>query len=119
MTTLLAIMAVAGEGAQGGGEGGGAFGMFLPLILIFLIMWLLIFRPQAKKQKKHQQMLREVKKGDKVLTAGGIYGSVTGFKDNESVVVLKIAEGCKIELLKSSIAQNITAEERQQTTGKK
>ncbi len=118
MTTLLTIMAVAGGGAQSG-EGGGAFSMFLPLILIFLIMWLLIFRPQAKKQKKHQQMLREVRKGDKVLTAGGIYGTISGFKDNESIVVLKIAEGCKIEMLKSSIAQNFTAEERQQTTGRK
>ena len=119
MYAILNIIAAAGS-PQSGEQGGSALGMFLPLIIIFLIMWLLIFRPQAKKQKKHQQMLQAVKKGDKILTAGGIYGTVNGFKENETIIVLKIDEGCKIDLLKSSIAQNITAEERNKASqGKK
>lgn len=119
MYTIMNILATAGS-AQQGEEGGSALGMFLPLIIIFLIMWLLIFRPQAKKQKKHQQMLQMVRKGDKILTAGGIYGTVNGFKENESIVILKIDDGCKIDLLKSSIAQNMSAEERNRATqGKK
>ncbi|MDZ7722448.1 MAG: preprotein translocase subunit YajC [candidate division KSB1 bacterium] len=118
MYAILNIIAAAGSTQSG--EGGSALGMFLPLIIIFLIMWLLIFRPQAKKQKKHQQMLQAVKKGDKILTAGGIYGTVNGFKENESIIILKVDDGCKVDLLKSSIAQNITAEERNKAAqGKK
>ncbi len=110
MHATLAILAQ--QGGAPSGQGGGAFGMFLPLILIFLIMWLLIFRPQAKKQKQHQQMVSNVQKGDKVLTVGGMYGTIAGFKENDSVVVLKIDDNVKIDFLKSSIAQNMTAESR-------
>ncbi|MBN1466541.1 preprotein translocase subunit YajC [candidate division KSB1 bacterium] len=96
------------------GQGGNPLTMFMPLILIFLIMWLLIFRPQARKQKQHQMMVQQVQSGDRVLTVGGFYGVVRGFK-NDKVVILEIDKNVKIELLKSSIAQNLTAEERMPT----
>jgi len=111
MTVLLSIFAMTG-GATGGEQTGNPIGMFLPLILIFVIMWLLIFRPQARKQKQHQQMIQQVQTGDRILTVGGMYGTVKGFKKDDKVVIVEIDNNVKIEFLKSSIAQNLTAEER-------
>jgi preprotein translocase subunit YajC len=118
MHFLLSIFASAG-GSPTGGPSANPLGMFLPLIMIFVVMWLLIFRPQARKQKMHQQMITQTQSGDRVLTVGGIYGTVKGFKKDNTVVVLEISDNCKIELLRSSIAQNLSAEERVQTVSKK
>lgn len=62
----------------GGGEGGagGALGAVMPLILMFVIFYFLLIRPQQKKQKQHREMLSNLKKGDKVLTGGGLYGRI-------------------------------------------
>ncbi|MBN1561451.1 preprotein translocase subunit YajC [candidate division KSB1 bacterium] len=110
MYFLLSVLAMTGPS---GGQGtGNPLGMFMPLILIFLIMWLLIFRPQARKQKQHQRMVQDVQPGDRVLTIGGMYGVVKGFKNEDKVIILEIDKNVKIEFLKSSIAQNLTAEER-------
>ncbi len=117
MHSLAFIFAMTGSAS--GQEQASPFTMFLPLILIFLIMWLLIFRPQARKQKMHQQMLSNVQVGDKILTIGGIYGTVKGLKKDDKVVVLEIAKDTKLEMLKSSIAQNFSAEERSQVARKK
>ena len=116
MHVLLSVFAMAGSPQQGGE--GNLIGMFMPLILIFLIMWMLIFRPQAKKQKMHQQMIAETQTGDRVLTVGGIYGTVKGFKKENQIVILEIADNCKVELLRSSIAQNLSAEERNRPVAK-
>lgn len=118
MYVMLSLIASAGGSASGGAQPS-PFGMFLPLILIFLIMWLMIFQPQAKKQKQHQKMLAETQPGDRVLTIGGILGTVKGFKKDNQIVILEIADNCKIELLRSSIAQNFSAEERNLASAKK
>ena len=73
----------------------------VPFLIIFLIFYMLLIRPQAKRQREHAAMLAALKKGDEVLTQGGIFGVVVGTKDD--VVVLKIAEDTKIEVLKQSI----------------
>lgn len=65
----------------------------LPFIMIFVFFYLLIVMPKQKEQKKHAQMLKSLRKGDRVLTAGGMFGSVVGVKD--SIVVLKIADGSR------------------------
>jgi len=92
---------------QSGGQGGGTLGFLLPMVLIFAIMYFLIFRPQAKKQKQQQAMIEAIKKGDKVVTAGGIYGTVAGIKEKEKTLIVKIAENVKIEVTKSSIAKKL------------
>ena len=117
MYFLLSVFAMTAP--SGGEQGGNPIGMFLPLILIFLIMWLLIFRPQARKQKQHQKMIQEVQPGDRILTVGGMYGVVKGFKNENKVLILEIDKNVKIELLKSSIAQNLSAEERHPVGKKK
>ncbi len=110
MHVLLSVFAMGPTGAEG--QQGNPLGMFLPLILIFLIMWLLIFRPQAKKQKETQKMIQQVQVGDQVMTIGGMYGVVKGFKNENKVVILEIDKNVKVDFLKTSIAQNISAQER-------
>jgi len=76
---------------------------FLP---IFLILYFLLIRPQQQRQKKLDRMLKALKKGDRVLTSGGLFGTIVGL--NESKAVLKIAEETKVEVIKSSIVQLVT-----------
>ena len=73
---------------------------FLPL---FIILYLLLIRPQQQQKKKLEAMLKELKKGDRVLTSGGIFGTVIGVDDAKAV--LKIADDVKVEFAKSAIAQ--------------
>jgi preprotein translocase subunit YajC len=87
------------------GQGGSTFGLLLPFILIFVIMYFFMIRPQMKKQKQHQQMLKALQKGDKVLTSGGIYGKIVGVKENSFVV--QIADNTKVEISKTAVAQKM------------
>lgn len=76
--------------------------LFFPFIMVFAIMYLLIWRPQSKQRKELQSMIEKLKKGDQVVTAGGILGTVSGIQ--KDYVVLKVGDGdSKIEVLKSSI----------------
>jgi len=103
---LILNSAIAGVLAQGGRGGGNPIITFLPIILIFVIFYFLLIRPQQKRQKEHQSMLDRISKGDRVVTSGGLYGTVVGVKDN--MVVLKIAEDVKAEFAKSAISGIIT-----------
>lgn len=94
-------------GTQGGKGSGGGLTAILPFILIILIFYLFLILPQQKKQRKHQEMLGSIRKGDKVLTSGGIQGVVVGINDKKNIVVLKVAENVKIEFQKSAIAANL------------
>jgi len=94
-------LAMSSSGQSGGG---GGLGMLLPIILIFVIMYFLMIRPQQKKHREHQQMIQSLRKGDKVITSGGLFGTVLNIKEKENVVVVKIAENVKVEIQRSSIA---------------
>ena len=72
-----------------------------------------MIRPQSKKQKEHRSMLDNLKKGDKVVTAGGIIGTIAGIKEKENSVILKIADNVKMEILKSSISKVATDKEKE------
>ncbi len=91
-------------GGGGGAEGGSAFLSFLPLILIVVVMYLLILRPQAKKQKDRQKMLDTVKKGDEVVTVGGVHGKVVGLKNDDKVLVVKVDDNVKLDIDRSAIS---------------
>jgi preprotein translocase subunit YajC len=93
-----------GPAPQGGQLDGtaGLLGSLLPLIIIFAIFYFLLIRPQQKKAKEHRQMLENIKKGDKVVTAGGIYGVVESVGNN--TIVLKIAENVKVKFGKGYIS---------------
>jgi len=91
----------------GGGEGGGGslITSLMPLALIFVIMYLLIIRPQQKKQKDHQRMIDSLKKGDKIVTNGGVHGTIMGVKERDQTLLVKIAENVKIEVSRSAVAR--------------
>lgn len=82
---------------------GGAIAQFLPLILIFAIMYFLLIRPQQKKLKDHQAMVNAVRRGDLVVTQGGIVGKVVKVREDGEVEV-EIADGVKVRVIKSTLA---------------
>ncbi len=88
-----------------GGAGGlaGGLGGILPIILIFGIMYFLMIRPQQKKMKEHKAMVAALRRGDQVLTQGGIIGKVVKVKDDANEVEVEIAEGVKIRVLRHTI----------------
>jgi len=99
--------AQAGGGAAQANPGLGMLLQLAPMLIIFVILYLLLIRPQQQQQQKLKQMLSALKKGDRVLTSGGMFGTVLGVDDAK--VVLRIAEGqkedVKAEFAKSAIVQ--------------
>ena len=87
-----------------GGAGGSAVASFLPLVLIFAIMYFLLIRPQQKRAKDLRAMVDALRRGDQVLTQGGIIGKVTKVND-DGVLEVEIAEGVKVRILKHTIIQ--------------
>ncbi|HVU49838.1 MAG TPA: preprotein translocase subunit YajC [Polyangia bacterium] len=87
--------------AQSGGGPFGQFGSLVPMVAIFAIFYFLIIRPNSRKQKEHQQMLSELKKGDEVVTQGGIIGKISGLTDKE--ITLQIQEGVRIRVTRASV----------------
>jgi preprotein translocase subunit YajC len=81
-----------------------AFGQFIPLILIFGIMYFLLIRPQQQKLKQHQAMVAALRRGDQVVTQGGLIGKVNKVKDDNEVEV-ELVEGVKVRVVRSTIAQ--------------
>ena len=86
---------------------GSGFAQFIPLILIFVIFYFFLIRPQQKKVKEHKLMVESLKRGDKVVTSGGIVGTVERIIDNEKVEVL-ISENVKVEIVRSTGIQSLT-----------
>ncbi|MFQ6093259.1 MAG: preprotein translocase subunit YajC [bacterium] len=97
--------ALAMGGGGGGTGGGGGFMALLPIILMFAIIYFLLLRPQQKRQRQQQMMLDSLRKGDRVVTSGGIFGTVVGIKEKQGIVVLRVADNVKIELTKISVAR--------------
>jgi len=95
-------------GQGGSGAGGGGFTAFIPLILMGVIFYFLLIRPQQKKQKDLRNMLASIKKGDTVITQGGLHGRITGLTDQ--VATLEIAEKVRVKVSRAYIA-TITARE--------
>ncbi len=89
---------------------GGAFAQFIPLILIFAIMYFLLIRPQQKKLKQHQAMVAALRRGDQVITQGGLIGKVTKVKDDSEVEV-ELAQDVKVRVVRSTIAQVVNKTE--------
>ena len=77
----------------------------LPIILLFVGMWFLIIAPQRKRQKQHDEMVRNLKTGDEIMTSGGIYGTITNVKDDR--VVVRIADNTKVELGRHAVQTKV------------
>ena len=76
-----------------------------PLVLIFAIMYFLLIRPQQKKMKTHQAMVSALRRGDQVVTQGGLIGKVTKVKDGENELEVELTDGIKVRVVQSTIAQ--------------
>ena len=92
--------AMGGGGAAGGQSGG--FGAFVPLILMFAIFYFLLIRPQQKKAKQHRELLSALKKGDRVVSSGGLHGVITGLSDD--IVTMEIAPKVRVKVSRASIS---------------
>jgi preprotein translocase subunit YajC len=103
------------QAAPGAGGPGPIMTVF-PFILIFVIMYFMVIRPQQKKGKEHQEMLKKLKKNDEVMTTGGIYGKVVDLK--ETVVTLEVAPNVRIRVHRPQISEVTTAEKSTTKEGK-
>lgn len=87
-----------------------AFGQLVPLILIFGIMYFLLIRPQQKKAKQHQAMVSSLRRGDQVVTQGGLIGKVSKVKE-ENEIEVEISDGVKVRVVQSTVAQVLSKTE--------
>jgi preprotein translocase subunit YajC len=103
-TMAPALLAMAAPPGGGGGQTqqGGMFATMVPLLVIFAIFYFLMIRPQQKQQKKHKEMLGALKKGDKVVTRGGILGTVFALAD--AVITVEVSENVRIRFSRDAIA---------------
>lgn len=97
MTTTSLLAAAAPSG------GASFFVQTIPLVLVFVIFWFLLIRPQQKRMKEHQAQVAAVKKGDRVVTGGGLIGKVTKVGDTE--VEVEVAQGVRVQVIKSTLSQ--------------
>ena len=115
MQQMFGMLAQAAQGGQQA-PAGGAMGMLLWMVPIFGLMYFLMWRPQAKKQKEHDEMLTRIKAGDQVMTTCGIYGKVVRVADKK--VYLEVAPNVKLEFALPAIAEVIQPEEEKDSAAK-
>ncbi len=108
MTSLLTGIAYAQTSPGVGGAAGG-FSMLVPLLLMFAVFYFLLIRPQQKKQRKHQDMLKTLKVGDRVVTSGGIFGTIVDGGPNS--IKLEIADKVRVEVGRGYIAGKVEDKE--------
>lgn len=105
---FLILVGFVSEGfaqADGGGKSPSFFIQAVPFLFMFFIFYFLMMRPQIKKQKTHQEFLQKLKKGDRVLTSSGIFGTIEGL--TEKYVTLEIADDVNIRVLKAHVSQPV------------
>jgi preprotein translocase subunit YajC len=100
--------AMGAGGAGGAGSQGGGIAALIPFIAIFAIMYFIIFRPQQKKAKEHREMLAALKKGDRVVSSGGLHGVITGLTDD--TVTIEIAPKVRVKVSRGYIAGALNKE---------
>jgi len=98
---LINIAYAMGQGGAAAEGGAGGFTSFIPLILMFAIFYFLLIRPQQKKTKEHREMITNLKKEDRIVTAGGLYGRITGM--DETTLTVEIAHKVRVKLQRGSV----------------
>lgn len=92
---------------QGGGQGN-ALTQIIPLVLIIVVFYFFMIRPQVKKAKEQKKYIEALKKGDKILTIGGIYGKIVEMRDDQTVI-MEVEDGTKMKISKNAISQDASA----------
>jgi len=112
-TFVLPLLMGAPQGGAGGEQGGGSLlTSFLPFVFIIAIFYFLIIRPQNKKRKETEKMLSALKKGDKVVTIGGLHGTIQSVK--ETTVIIKADDNVKLEFLRSAVSNVVQPKEEKE-----
>jgi len=96
----------------GGGEGAAGFGGFIPIILMFVIFYFLLIRPQQKRQKEHRSMITNLKKGDRIITSGGLHGRITGI--DETTLTVEIADKVRVKVARANVSAMVQTASPQQ-----
>ena len=116
---ILSIILQSGAAApQAGQPQGGGWTMWIMLLLIFAVMWLFMIRPQRQQQKKMEEFRKSLQKGDKVVTAGGIYGTIAEVTEGSRTVLIKVDGDVKLRVDKSSLQKDFSESEAPQNPAK-
>ena len=108
---MISIAYAMGQGGAGG-EGAGGFTGFIPLILMFVIFYFLLIRPQQKKTKEHRAMISDLKKGDRIITSGGLHGRITGL--DETTLTVEIADKVRVKIARANVGARVQAAQQAQ-----
>lgn len=99
---MIDIAYAMGQGGAAGGQGAAGFGGLIPIILMFVIFYFLLIRPQQKRTKEHREMIANLKKGDRIVTSGGIYGRITGLDEN--TLTVEIADKVRVKMVRGNVS---------------
>ncbi len=101
-----ALMFITPAFAQSGGAGGGDFSLqLMPILLMIVIFYFLLFRPQQQRMKAHREMVANIRRGDTVVTAGGLIGKVTRVKDDGNEIEVEIADNARVRVVKHTVSE--------------
>ena len=114
---MINIAYAMGQGGGGAGQGIGGFSSLIPIILMFVIFYFLLIRPQQKKSKEHREMINRLKKGDRIITSGGLHGRVTAV--SETTMTVEIADKVRVKVARGNVGQVIQSSSQSQETKKK
>ena len=105
-----------GLGGAKAGQGASGIASLIPIILMFVIFYFLLIRPQQKKAKEHREMVGQLKKGDRIVTSGGLHGRVTAVSD--STMTVEIADKVRVKIARRNVAQVLQPSSQPQGTKK-
>lgn len=105
-----------GQGGAAAGKGAGGLTSLIPIILMFVIFYFLLIRPQQKKAKEHREMVNHLKKGDRIITSGGLHGRVTAV--GESTMTVEIADKVRVKIARGNVTQVLHSSSQPQGTKK-
>ena len=106
-----------GQGGAASGQGAGGFTSLIPIVLMFVIFYFLLIRPQQKKAKEHREMISQVRKGDRIVTSGGLHGRVTAVGD--ATLTVEIADRVRVKIARGNLSQVVQSSSPSQDNKKK
>lgn len=114
---MINIAYAMGTGGGGAGQGAGGFSSLIPIVLMFVIFYFLLIRPQQKKTKEHREMITKLKKGDRIITSGGLHGRITAVSD--TTMTVEIADKVRVKIARGNVAQILQSSSQSQEPKKK
>lgn len=108
--TMTVVAMAGGQGSQQGAAG--LLGMLVPMLLIFAIFYFMLIRPQQRREKERVAMVNAIKSGDRILFCGGMIGVVANVKEQERILVVKVADNTKVEIARGAVLRVLGKDEK-------